>query len=115
MLLVEQKRSRPVTAESQLVIALEKSDLAGPAFESVLDGFQTELIEHMHDEEVGRFPSHATSRRRAQVGAGRQTHSLIWAAPTHPHSHLSEHGSGTVVVEPMAALIDRVRDAVHRA
>ena len=29
--------------------------------------------------------------------------------------HLPEHRPGIVVAEPIAALIDRVRDAVHRA
>jgi hypothetical protein len=115
MLLVEQRRSRPVTAESQLVVALEKLDLAGPAFDSVFDGSQTELVEHMHDEEVWRSPFYATAKETC-TGGSWATGTLAHLGSTNAPSYSStEHRSGTVVVEPIAALIDRVRDAVHRA
>ena len=99
-----------------LIVALEKLDPAGPAFESVLDGLQTQMIEHLHDEEVSLFP--LLRNLEADVHRwelGDRYARVISAAPTHPHPHLPERRPGIVVAEPIAALIDRVRDAVHQA
>ena len=103
-------------AIEELIVALEKLDSDGPAFESVLDGLQTQMIEHIHDEEVSLFPllrDLEADVHRWELGD--RYARVIRAAPTHPHPHLPEHRPGIVVAEPIAALIDRVRDAVHRA
>jgi hemerythrin superfamily protein len=101
---------------AELIVALEKVDSAGPAFESVLDGLQTQMIQHIHDEEISLFP--LLRNLEADVHRwelGDRYARVIRAAPTHPHPHLPEHRPGIVIVEPIAALIDRVRDALHRA
>ena len=100
----------------ELIVAIEKLDSAGPAFESVLDGLQTQMIEHLHDEEVSLFP--LLRNLEADVHRwelGDRYARVIRAAPTHPHPHLPEHRPAIAVAQPIAALIDRVRDAAQRA
>jgi hemerythrin superfamily protein len=100
----------------ELLATLEKLDSAREGFESVLDELQTQMIEHMHDEEVTLFPllrNLEADVRRWDLGDryARATR----AAPTHPHPRLPGTGAAILVAEPIASLIDRVRDGVRAA
>jgi hemerythrin superfamily protein len=103
-------------AIEQLLVTLQKLDMAGEAFEAVLDGFQTQVIEHLRDEEVSLFPllrNLEADVRRWELGD--KYARAVSAAPIHPHPHLPETGRGIVIAEPIASVIDRVRDAVRKA
>jgi hypothetical protein len=99
-----------------LLAALERLDIEGVAFEAVLDGLQTQIIEHMRDEELSMFPllrNLEADARRWELGD--RYARAVAAAPTHPHPHLPATRPGIVVAEPIASLIDRVRDGVLKA
>ena len=100
----------------ELLATLERLEIAGPAFEAVLDGLQTQILEHFFDEEVRLFPllrDLESDVRRWELGD--KYASVIRTAPINPHPHVPSTRPQVLVAEPIAGLIDRVRDAVKKA
>jgi hypothetical protein len=100
----------------ELLATLKRLDSAGTAFDAVLDGLQTQVLEHFRDEEVRLFPlvlKLESDVRRWELGD--KYASVIRTAPTSPHPHVPSSRPQILVAEPIAALIDRVRDSVQKA
>jgi hypothetical protein len=100
----------------ELAATLERLDSAGDAFDAVLDGLQSQMIEHMRDEEVMLFPllrNLEADVRRWDLG-NRYARATA-TAPTRPHPRMPNTRPGIVFAEPIASLIDRVRDRVGSA
>lgn len=98
----------------ELLAALEKLDGVGGSFAAVLDQLQTLVLDHMRDEETLLFPllRNLEDDVRQSELADRYTHAMA-AAPTRPHPHAPDTPPGNAVMGPIAALVDRVRDAVQ--
>lgn len=123
-------RSRRLLGEGQLIDhAIEEHDRltqvladldgASPADDRFAGGYQLakQLVEeHVAEEEGELLP-------RLRDGAGpEELHRLGQAmtaakkfAPTHPHPHAPRTPPGNLVLGPVAALVDRVRDAARDA
>jgi hemerythrin superfamily protein len=109
---------KPLLAEEakaeELLATLEKLDSTGGSFASVLDQLQTLVIEHMSDEETILFPTIRDLEddvRRAELSE-RYAHAMA-AAPTHPHPHVPDQPLTQAALGPIAAVLDRMRDALH--
>jgi hemerythrin superfamily protein len=110
--------ANPLLAEEaeaeNLLATLEKLDREGASFASVLDQLQTLVLEHMRDEEIAVFPlirNLEDDIRRAELSD--QYARAMAVAPTHPHPHAPDTPPGNVVLGPIAAVFDRIRDALH--
>jgi hypothetical protein len=99
-----------------LLATLRRLDSAGAALEAVLDVLQTQIIEHFRDEQVRLFPlvrKLESDVRRWELGE--KYASVIRNAPTSPHPHVPSTRPEVFVAEPIAGLIDRVRDSIQKA
>jgi hemerythrin superfamily protein len=98
----------------ELLATLVKLDSEGDSFAAVLDQFQSLVLDHMRDEETLLFPllrDLEDDVRQSEL-AHRYAHAVT-VAPTHPHPLAPDASPANAVVSPIAALVDRVRDAVH--
>jgi hemerythrin superfamily protein len=101
-------------AEEELV-SLERGEANSESFRSELDRLRAAVIEHAHHEEREVLPAlseHITEEELKALGARYER--AIKAAPTHPHPHAPDQPPGNKALGPMAALIDRIRDAMKR-
>lgn len=98
-------------AEEKLA-RMEKLDSAGPEFAGEVAVLKGAVLEHAKAEEETAFAmllSGLSPDRR--VDLGQRYVKAKEAAPTHPHPHAPDTPPGNVVMGPLAALVDRVRDA----
>ncbi len=101
-------------AESQLK-KMESMDPASSEFDTSFRNLRQAVLSHAHAEESGAFRLLAQSEdaeTRAQLG--QRYEKAKRAAPTHPHPHAPDSPPGNVVLGPIAALFDRVRDAITK-
>ncbi|MGH8980979.1 MAG: hemerythrin domain-containing protein [Acidimicrobiales bacterium] len=98
-------------AEQQLA-KMEKMDAEAPEFVHELATLKAAVLTHAKAEEDTAFSmlrSGVPPEELIVLGA-RYTKAKD-AAPTHPHPHAPDTPPGNVVLGPVAALLDRVRDA----
>jgi iron-sulfur cluster repair protein YtfE (RIC family) len=98
-------------AEEQLA-KMEKMDAESPEFVRELATLKAAVLEHAKAEEQTAFSMllGAVSPER-RVELGQRYMKAKDAAPTHPHPHAPDTPPGNVVLGPVAALVDRIRDA----
>lgn len=95
---------------------LEKIGPDSAEFPSRLSGFKSMVESHAGNEEQQVFPA-----LRQHVDAGKLTKARKMLetaesmAPTHPHPHGPESAIGNLLVGPMVAVVDRVRDTLRKA
>ena len=97
----------------ELLSTLEKMDTDDPNFMSMLDRLRMAVLTHARAEERYEFP-----QLRNHLGQS-QLRTLVTAvkaaeatAPTHPHPG-TESATKNMLLGPIAALTDRVRDAIR--
>ncbi|HVC14438.1 MAG TPA: hemerythrin domain-containing protein [Acidimicrobiales bacterium] len=98
-------------AEEQLA-KMEKIDAQSPEFALELATLKSAVLEHAKAEEESAFMmlvGAVPADQRAELG--QRYVKAKDAAPTHPHPHAPDTPPGNVVLGPVAALVDRVRDA----
>jgi hemerythrin superfamily protein len=93
---------------------LEKMGPTAPGFAGELASFEKAVLAHAEAEETEVFPRLRTGidqdRRRKMAQAVRVAEAV---APTHPHPRGPESAIGNLVVGPVVAIVDRVRDAIR--
>ncbi len=98
-------------AEEKLA-QMEKMDATSPEFAQEVAALKSAVLEHAKAEEETAFAmllgALAPDRR---IELGQRYTKAKDAAPTHPHPHAPDTPPGNVVMGPLAALVDRVRDA----
>jgi hemerythrin superfamily protein len=108
--LAEEDRLKRALAE------LEAIGVDDPGFESRLRPVAAELEAHIDREEREELPvlervaGPKTLRRLTRLFRAAER-----AAPTHPHPEASESALGNLILAPLAAVIDRTRDAIRKA
>jgi hemerythrin superfamily protein len=81
-----------------------------------LQKLRTAVLEHAQHEERDAFSLLESSCSREElVQLGQKYEKALSAAPTHPHPHAPDTPPGNTVMGPMAALVDKVRDAMKGA
>jgi hemerythrin superfamily protein len=99
----------------ELLAKMEKASTDGTHFSTYLQRLQKAVLDHAEKEERLVFAPLGEALgadRRKQLGA--RYHRAKAAAPTHPHPHAPDTPVGNLVLGPVAALIDRARDAIHQ-
>lgn len=101
-------------AEAERRLArMERLDRAYPEFMSEFSQLRAEVLAHAQSEEEEVFPLLNAQLGGARlVELGREYLKAKRRAPTHPHPHAPDTPPGNKVAGPIAALIDRLRDAV---
>ena len=103
-------------ATEEVLHELEKQDPLSASFRTRLEELRVSVLRHATHEEETVFPplaAHASVDARSKLGD--RYEKALKAAPTHPHPHAPDRPPGNAVLGPMAALIDRVRDAMRAA
>ena len=100
-------------AEQQLA-RMEKLDPTTPEFMAELTDLKAAVLEHAGREETEAFPLLSTSVPSPdQVRLADEYQAAKRAAPNHPHPHAPDTPPGNKLLGPVAALVDRVRDAAN--
>jgi hypothetical protein len=103
------------TAEEELA-SMEKMQEDPLLLRPLLLRLRAAVIEHAVHEETEALPPLAkelSDDELAELGARYQT--SLAAAPTHPHPHIPNSPLANVLIGPLAALVDTVRDAMRGA
>jgi hypothetical protein len=98
-------------AEERLA-RMEKLDAESPQFVTELATLRSAVLEHAKAEEetaLAMLLGAVAPDKRIELG--QRYVSAKDAAPSHPHPHAPDTPPGNMVLGPVAALIDRVRDA----
>jgi hypothetical protein len=94
---------------------MEKAGPDDAQFTARIEKLRQEVLEHAAKEETEVFQPLGQvldSDRRQQLGSRYQMAKA--AAPTHPHPSAPDTPPGNMALGPVAALIDRARDAMHK-
>jgi hemerythrin superfamily protein len=104
------------SAAEGLLIGLQKLDIDSPEFTTKFAALRSAVLDHAGAEEATAFPlltELEDAESRIALG-GRYEHAKS-VAPTHPHPHAPHSPPGNLVLDPVAALFDRARNAVRGA
>jgi hemerythrin superfamily protein len=102
------------TEAKRLLADLEKVGPTGDDFLPGLDRLRGAVVAHAENEEREVFPvlrSKKLAAPREALGAAVKAAEAM--APTHPHPHVPGTATANLVAGPMAAIVDRVRDAIR--
>lgn len=103
-------------AEAERLLAeMEKAGTADDEFLAMFNKLQAAVLEHAEKEETLIFEplrGHLDADKRKQMAGLYEAAKSV--APTHPHPNLPDTPPGNVIVGPVAALVDRARDAIHK-
>jgi hemerythrin superfamily protein len=92
---------------------LEDIDVATPDFDVRFARLKTMVLAHADAEEREEFPLlEAALTPDQQLTAADALRAVEDIAPTHPHPSAGESAVGNLVAAPVAALVDKARDAV---
>lgn len=100
----------------KLLDEMEKEGADAQDFRAHLEKLQKEVLAHAASEEQLVFTplgEKLDADRRAKLGDRYEKAKA--AAPTHPHPKAPDAPPGNMALGPIAALVDRVRDAMHKA
>ena len=100
----------------QKLATMEKLDAESEEFARQMITLRSAVLTHAKAEETTAFVLLADSlppAQRTELGV-RYTRAKD-AAPTRPHPHAPDSPPGNVVLGPVAALVDRIRDAASAA
>lgn len=94
---------------------LEKMDPETIGFDATFARFRRDLVAHVTHEEKEEFPRIAREATPEQMrGMAAAVRAAEAVAPTHPHQGV-ESPAKHLAVGPIAAVADRVRDAIGKA
>lgn len=113
---VADARNREEVEATTLLADLEKLAVDSPEFVAEFALFERAVIDHAEAEEDAEFPQilvECTPEQRVRMG--RRLAAVEHVAPTHPHTSVAGHPAATVMVAPIASIVDRVRDVLQRA
>lgn len=113
--IAEQRLQEEAKGKAALA-ALEKMGTFDPRFDAEFQSFRREVLDHAEHEEMVEHPviqQKIAPERLQQLGSAFAAAETV--APTHPHPHGPESAVANIVVGPLVAIIDRVRDAVRAA
>lgn len=108
-------RIKEQSKAEELLAEMEKAGPDDPKFATRLEKLQKAVLEHAEKEETLIFEplrEHVDPSRREQLGSRYEKAKA--AAPTHPHPGAPDTPPGNMALGPVAALVDRARDAMHK-
>jgi hemerythrin superfamily protein len=112
--LVEARIKEQSEAE-ELLKKMERAGSDDEGFPADFEKLRKAVLEHAEKEEQLVFePMAASIDKERLVTLGRHYENAKAAAPTHPHPSAPDTPPGNLALGPIAALIDRARDAIHK-
>ena len=108
-------RIKEQSKAEELLAKMEKAGTGAKEFPSYLEQLQKAVLEHAEKEETLVFTplgEALDSDRRHQLGS--RYSKAKASAPTHPHPNAPDTPPGNMALGPIAALVDRARDAMHK-
>lgn len=109
-------RIKEQSEAEELLDKMEKEGADSKDFRAHLEKLQKEVLAHAESEEQLVFAplgEKLDAERRAQLGE--RYEKAKKAAPTHPHPMAPDTPPGNMALGPIAALVDKMRDAMHKA
>jgi hemerythrin superfamily protein len=108
MRIAEQAKAEELLAE------MEKAGVDSAAFPAMFTTLRSEVLAHAQAEELSVFPELTTSVRADELRElGTRYNLAKKVAPNHPHPHAPDTPPGNLVLGPVAAVVDRARDAIR--
>lgn len=103
-------------AEAEEMLArMEKAGPQDPGFATHLIALRNAVLAHAEEEEATVLVPLGLMLDPAElVRLGGLYDKAKKVAPTHPHPNAPDTPPGNVVLGPVAALVDRTRDAIHK-
>jgi hemerythrin superfamily protein len=103
--------------EANRVLAdLEKLDVGSAEFDSKFEQLRRSVLAHAEAEENLVFPQLREVKDTNKLNVmGRVLEMAKKTAPTHPHPNVPGTATANLMVGPLAAVIDRTRDAIRDA
>jgi hemerythrin superfamily protein len=108
-------RIKEQSEAEELLATMEKTGAEDKDFPTYLQKLQEAVLEHAGKEETLVFAPLGEALdidRRNQLGS--RYRKAKAAAPTHPHPNAPDTPPGNMALGPVAALVDRARDAMHK-
>jgi hemerythrin superfamily protein len=102
-------------AAEELLSEMERLNTDDDKFRTSLQKLEVSVLDHAKNEEESVFTKLRTALdqdRREELG--RRYQKAKASAPTHPHPHAPNTPPGNLMMGPVAALVDRIRDAVRK-
>lgn len=98
----------------QLLADMEKAGVQSAEFATLLSTLRADVLAHAETEEQSVFPELSANVHEDELRTlGKRYETAKKVAPTHPHPHAPDTPPGNLVMGPVAAVVDRVRDAVR--
>ncbi|MFC4909118.1 hemerythrin domain-containing protein [Actinomadura gamaensis] len=111
---VVEARLREENEAKGMLERLEKMGPDDPGFPTLFSRFHKDVDEHARHEESDEFPQMTASASQEQLrGMAAAVKAAEAVAPTHPHQGV-ESPAKNVALGPVAAVIDRARDAIRK-
>jgi hemerythrin superfamily protein len=105
--------------ESQAKTALSKLDgidVSTPDFDAAFQKIKSDVLAHAQHEEREEHPKIAASTPPEELERlGKVFAVAERTAPTHPHANAPESRAGNLMLGPILAVTDRVKDAIRSA
>ena len=106
----EEEKANKVLAE------LEKMDMASADWSAKFSAFRRDVLAHAEAEETQVFPRLREAEDADKLERmGKVLEMAKATAPTHPHPNVPGTATANLLAGPMAAVIDRTRDAIREA
>lgn len=100
----------------ETMASLEDEPADTEAFRARLRELRAAVLEHAQHEERDVLPALSAAIGEAELAElGERYERALRMAPTHPHPHAPDTPPGNRVLGPVAALVDRMRDAMRAA
>jgi hemerythrin superfamily protein len=112
--IAEERISEESKAEA-ILRQMEKAEVGSPEWERLFATLRTDVLEHAEMEETREFPQLQAHVPADQLeDRAKRFESAKKMAPTHPHPMTPNTPGANMTLGPLAALIDRVRDAIGK-
>jgi len=95
---------------------LDGMDVSTPEFDAAFQKLKSDVLAHAQHEERDEHPKIATSTPRDELERlGKLFDVAERTAPTHPHAAAPESRAGNLMLGPILAVTDRIKDAIRGA
>lgn len=108
-------RIKEQSEAEELLAQIERGGTEGQRFEELVAKLEQAVLLHAETEEQLVFePLEAALDPDRSKDLAKLYEAAKAIAPTHPHPHLPDTPPGNLVAGPVAAILDRARDAMHK-
>ena len=111
---VADARTKEEAAATRMLADLEKLDVDSQDFDRKFTQLRDDVLAHANAEEREVFPRLSVMKDPDRLQAMARLLELVKkTAPTHPHPHIPPTATANLTLGPVAAIVDRTRDAIR--